>query len=47
MAWRKNDIDQGTLVLLVLRTLSKGKPWHGYAITGRIQRRSTDPLRVD
>jgi PadR family transcriptional regulator PadR len=38
MSRRKNDILQGTLVLLVLRTLRDGKPWHGYAITAHIQR---------
>jgi len=47
MTRRKNDILQGTLVLLVLRTLSDGKPWHGYAITARIQRVSEDLLRVE
>ena len=47
MTHRKNDILQGTLVLLVLRTLSDGQPWHGYAITARIQRTSTDLLRVE
>jgi transcriptional regulator len=44
---RKNDILQGTLVLLVLRTLRDGKPWHGYAITAHIQRTSADLLRVE
>ena len=47
MTHRKNDILQGTLVLLVLRTLSDGQRWHGYAITARIQRTSTDLLRVE
>jgi PadR family transcriptional regulator PadR len=44
---RKNDILQGTLVLLVLRTLADGRPWHGYAITAQIQRVSEDLLRVE
>ena len=47
MTRRKNDILQGTLVLLILRTLSDGKRWHGYAITARIQRVSEDLLRVE
>ena len=43
----KNDILQGTLVLLVLRTLSVHKKLHGYAITQHIQTVSTDLLRVE
>ena len=46
MATQKNDILQGTLGLLVLRTLSSGKRLHGYAITQQIQTVSTDLLRV-
>ena len=42
-----NDILQGTLGLLVLRTLSAGKRLHGYAITQHIQTVSTDLLRVE
>jgi PadR family transcriptional regulator PadR len=43
----KNDILQGTLALLVLRTLA-AHPWsHGYAITSHIQRASGDLLRVE
>jgi len=42
-----NDILQGTLGLLVLRTLSAGKRLHGYAITQHIQAVSTDLLRVE
>lgn len=44
---QKNDILQGTLVLLVLRTLASNKRMHGYAITSHIQRISTDLLRVE
>jgi transcriptional regulator len=44
---QKNDILQGTLVLLVLKTLADGGPMHGYAITARIQRESNDLLRVE
>lgn len=47
MAARKNDILQGTLALLVLRTLSTNKKLHGYAITQHIQRVSEDLLRVE
>lgn len=47
MRTQKNDILQGTLVLLVLRTLSSNKRMHGYAITTHIQRVSADMLRVE
>jgi PadR family transcriptional regulator PadR len=47
MSARKNDVLQGTLALLVLRTLASGKPMHGYAITAHIQRRSDQLLRVE
>src|SRR4051794_15168663 len=47
MGKRKNDILQGTLVLLVLRTLASGKRMHGYAITAHIQRISDQLLRVE
>jgi PadR family transcriptional regulator, regulatory protein PadR len=43
----KNDILQGTLALLVLRTLASHKRMHGYAITTHIQRVSADLLRVE
>jgi len=44
---QKNDILQGTLVLLVLRTLASNKRMHGYAITTHIQHVSADMLRVE
>ena len=47
MASPKNDILQGTLVLLVLRTLASNRRMHGYAITTHIQRVSADLLRVE
>src|SRR5882762_3239878 len=47
MAARKNDILQGTLVLLILQTLQPGRPMHGYAITSHIQRVSDQLLRVE
>jgi len=42
----KNDVLQGTLGLLVLKTLALG-PMHGYGITVHIQRISNDALRVE
>src|ERR671932_2656376 len=47
MAKTKNDILQGTLALLVLRTLAGSGPMHGYAIGSHIQRVSADLLRVE
>jgi transcriptional regulator len=44
---RRNDVLQGTLGLLVLRTLSAQGPLHGYAITSHIQRVSAELLRVE
>ena len=44
---RKNDVLQGTLALLVLRTLAAQGPLHGYAITAHIQRVSQELLRVE
>lgn len=44
---QKNDILQGTLALLVLRTLASSRRMHGYAITTHIQRASADLLRVE
>jgi PadR family transcriptional regulator, regulatory protein PadR len=41
-----NDILQGTLVLLVLRSLVSG-PMHGYGITLHVQRVSKEILRVE
>jgi len=42
----KADILQGTLALLILKTLAQG-PMHGYGITLHIQRVSNDVLRVE
>jgi PadR family transcriptional regulator, regulatory protein PadR len=41
-----NDILQGTLALLVLKTLQRGR-MHGYAITLHIQQVSNEVLRVE
>jgi transcriptional regulator len=46
MAKPRSDILQGTLTLLVLKTLARGR-LHGYAITSHIQRVSDDLLRVE
>lgn len=42
----RTDVLQGTLTLLVLKTLSRG-PAHGYAITQHIQNVSRELLRVE
>ena len=39
------DLPQGTLDLLILRTLSLG-PQHGWAISERVQQVSSDVLRI-
>ena len=39
------DLPQGTLDLLILRTLSLG-PQHGWAISERVQQISSDVLRI-
>ena len=44
---RKNDILQGTLALLVLKTLASSRRMHGYAITTHIQQVSAELLRVE
>jgi PadR family transcriptional regulator PadR len=45
MKSRTIDLPQGTLDLLVLRTLSL-EPLHGWAVSERIQQISSDVLRV-
>ena len=47
MARSRNDILQGTLDMLVLRTLSTAGAMHGYAITSHIKRASAELLRVE
>ena len=47
MAAQKNDILQGTLALLVLKTLASNRRMHGYAITVHLQQISSDLLRVE
>jgi PadR family transcriptional regulator, regulatory protein PadR len=47
MGAKKNDILQGTLVLLILKTLASHKRLHGYAITAQIHAVSEQLLRVE
>ena len=47
MGLKKNDILQGTLVLLILKTLDSHPRLHGYAITSHVQRVSDNLLRVE
>jgi PadR family transcriptional regulator PadR len=46
LAKANNGVLQGTLALLVLKTLACG-PQHGYGVTLHIQRVSNDLLRVE
>lgn len=46
MAKSKGDILQGTLDLLILKTLATG-PMHGYGIASRIEQVSDELLRVE
>jgi PadR family transcriptional regulator PadR len=43
----KNDIWQGTLAIMVLRTLETMGPQHGYGIASRIERISGNLLSVN
>ena len=45
MAPERIDLPQGTLDLLILRTLSLG-PQHGWAISERVQQLSSDVLQI-
>lgn len=47
MAKDKADVLQGTLVLLVLRTLDALGPQHGYGIARRIEQISKDLLQLN
>jgi len=44
---KKNDVLQGTLTLLVLKTLEVMGPSHGYVLCKQIQSASSDLLRVE
>ena len=43
----KSDIWQGTLALMVLKTLQTMGPLHGYGIARRIEQLSNEALRVN
>ena len=47
MSKKENDILQGTLTLLILKTLACGKRMHGYAINAYIHQVSAQLLRVE
>jgi transcriptional regulator len=47
MAEAKSDILQGTLDLMVLKTLEAMGPMHGYGIARRIEQISEDALQVN
>src|SRR4051794_32544131 len=47
MSRKRNDILQGTLAMLVLKTLAVRGALHGYAITQHIQAASAELLRVE
>ena len=42
-----NDRLQGTLDLLILKTLARGGPQHGYAIARRIHQATGESLRIE
>jgi transcriptional regulator len=46
MAGRSEDLIQGTLDMLILKTLTMGR-LHGYAIVQRIQQVSNDVLQIE
>jgi transcriptional regulator len=43
----RSEIPSGTLEMLILKTLRRFGPMHGYAIAKSIQRTSEDVLRVE
>lgn len=47
MANSKSDVLQGTLDLMVLKTLESMGPLHGYGIARRIEQVSADTLRLN
>jgi PadR family transcriptional regulator, regulatory protein PadR len=44
---QREDIPPGTLEMLILRTLARGTPMHGFEIAGFIQETSTGVLQVE
>jgi len=47
MTKHTNDRLQGTLDLLILTTLARGGPQHGYAIAQRIHQATDESLRIE
>ena len=47
MARSKNDVWQGTLALMILKTLEALGPLHGYGIARRIEQTSGNGLAVN
>ena len=47
MTSTRTDLLQGTLELLVLKTLQIGEPMHGWGVAMRIQQLSNDVLNVN
>lgn len=44
---QREDIPPGTLEMLILRTLARGKPMHGFEVADFIQETSTGVLQVE
>jgi PadR family transcriptional regulator PadR len=44
---RKTDVQQGTLALMILKTLDTLGPLHGYGVARRIEQTSGDLLSVN
>lgn len=47
MAMQREEIPPGTLEMLILRTLSRGQPMHGFAIADFILETSSGVLQVE
>ena len=47
MRGQRDEIPPGTLDMLILQTLARGKPLHGFEIAERIQQTSEDVLQVE
>jgi PadR family transcriptional regulator, regulatory protein PadR len=47
VAKHPNDRLQGTLDLLILKTLARSGPLHGYALAQRIHQATDDSLRIE
>jgi PadR family transcriptional regulator PadR len=47
MRLQREDIPPGTLEMLILQTLARGKPMHGFEIADFIQETSTGVLQVE